>query len=92
MRWDTSGWDHEIFQWYRSLTAIRHARAALRGSHDRIIHASGDVLIRRRIAGGDVVWLRSIVLRNRPTSIGGSSPVPRLSLSADKSSNPTRNL
>jgi glycosidase len=48
MPWNPAQWDGGLLEWHRALLSIRRDHPALRGLDDRIVHANGGLLVRRR--------------------------------------------
>lgn len=57
MPWDPGAWDHQLLEWHRVLIRLRHEHPALRGADDRVIHANGGLVVRRRAHADETLYL-----------------------------------
>lgn len=76
MPWDESVWDADLFEWHRRLIELRRRHPALRGFDDEIVHAQGEVMVRRRTGGGETAFVvinRGSVDANVPASLLGEA-------------------
>jgi glycosidase len=57
MPWDSAQWDRELLEWHRLLLRLRREHRALRGPDDRVVHANGGLVVRRRTADDETLYL-----------------------------------
>lgn len=57
MPWDPTLWDRELLDWHRHLLRLRRDHPALRGRDDRVIHANGGLVVRRRSMNDETLYL-----------------------------------
>lgn len=76
MCWDRALWDVDLLTWHRHLISLRHQRAELRGDHDEIVFARGDVLVRCRSGDSGTLFVvvnRSPVPAELPAAVVGGA-------------------